>query len=119
MSDWLRSSSLYQRCKSISTRSARRELLRYGDDRGEPYLRQVLSDYLRKTRGLVCSPDRILITRGSQMGIYLFLRLLLKPGERVVVGESSYSATNQVVRACGGQLLTVPVDGQGSGHRRQ
>ncbi len=104
---------LYQRCKSISTQSARRESLRYGDERGEVRLRDTLAHYLRETRGLSCSPEQLLITRGSQMGIYLFLRLLLQPGDRVVVGESSYPATNQVVHACQGQLLTVPVDAQG------
>ncbi len=109
---------LYQRCKVVAQQSPRRELLRYSDDRGNAQLRQTLSNHLRASRGLVALPDQILITRGSQMGIYLFLRLLLRPGGRrsgdlVIVGENSYPATNQVVRECGGQLVTVPVDTQG------
>ncbi len=104
---------LYQRCKSVSTESPRCEPLRYGDDQGEAGLRHTLARYLRETRGLACTSNQILITRGSQMGIYLFLRLLLQPGERVVVGETSYGATNQVIAHCQGQLLTVPVDAQG------
>ena len=105
--------SLYQRCKSVSTQSSRREHLRYGDDRGDAALRTTLARYLGETRGLVCSPNHILITRGSQMGIYLFLRLLLQPQDRVIVGEANYPETNQVVRRCRGQRLTVPVDAQG------
>ena len=104
---------LYQRCKSISVHSPRREHLRYGDDQGDIELRTTLSRYLAESRGLICSPDEILITRGSQMGIYLFFRLLLRPKERVIVGEVSYSETNQVILRCRGQLLTVRVDAQG------
>ena len=104
---------LYQRCKSVSTQSSRREPLRYGDEQGDVALRRTLARYLQETRGLTCTSGKILITRGSQMGIYLFLRLLLEPGERVVVGETSYDATSRVIVHCQGQLLTVPVDVQG------
>ena len=104
---------LYQRCKLVSIQSPRRDPLRYGDEQGDVALRHTLARYLQETRGLTCTANQILITRGSQMGIYLFLRLLLQPEERVVVGETSYDATNQVIAHCQGQLLTVPVDVQG------
>ena len=104
---------LYQRAKAISTRSSRRDHLRYSHEQGDERLRSVLARYLQETRGLPCSSDQILITRGSQMGIYLALQQLLQPGDRVIVGEASYPETNQVIRGGQGQLVTVPVDEQG------
>lgn len=104
---------IYKRCKQVASRASRRYFLRYGDVRGEESLREVLGGYLHGSRGLACSPGQILLTRGSQMGIYLAFHLLLRPGDKVLVSDPSYPAANDVIRECGGQILSVPVDEDG------
>ncbi|WP_234733561.1 aminotransferase-like domain-containing protein [Tellurirhabdus bombi] len=85
----------------------------YGDTKGHPLLRQELSAYLNETRGLRTTPDNVLITRGSIMGIHLASTLLLQPNDIVVVGETNWSGANMNFRQAGAQILTVPVDQHG------
>ncbi|WP_310395668.1 PLP-dependent aminotransferase family protein [Hymenobacter sp.] len=99
--------------RSVARRPAARRHLHYGAGQGSEHLRAVLAEELRTTRGLAVTADNLLITRGSQMGIYLTARLLLRPGDAVVVGESSYYVADAVFRDQDAQLLRVPVDAHG------
>ena len=90
-----------------------RRLLGYGDVRGALRSRQILADYLQQTRGLNCEPGQILFTRGSQMGIYLFFRMLIRPGDRVLVTGPNYDVADWTIQAMGGELVRIPVDTQG------
>jgi GntR family transcriptional regulator/MocR family aminotransferase len=90
-----------------------RKYLSYGEAAGSTRLREALAGHLADTRLLANDPDRILITRGSQMSFYLTGRLLLRPGDGVVVGEPGYFAAEQTFAQLGGVLYRVPVDAQG------
>lgn len=87
--------------------------LGYNDTRGSVLLRQVLSGYLNDTRGLNTTPENILITRGTIMGLHLACTALLKPGDLVVTGEMNYHGANMNVKQAGGHLLKIPVDENG------
>jgi len=54
--------------------------LQYSVSEGFAPLRQWLCDYMR-AKGVACGIDNILITTGSQQGIYLTGRLILDPGD--------------------------------------
>lgn len=66
----------------------------YGSTFGNDKLRLTLVDYLNSTRGLQITKDNILITRGSQMGIWLSSQLLLKKKDIIVVGETNYASAD-------------------------
>lgn len=85
----------------------------YGDTKGHPLLREELSRHLNETRGLRTTPDNLLITRGSIMGLYLTCQVLLRPGDRVVTGETTWAGATMNARRAGATLLTVPVDAHG------
>ncbi len=96
--------------------SGRKEIYKemcYGTTFGNERLRNTLATYLNKTRGLNISKDNILITRGSQMGIYLSAQLLLKNNDIVIVGETNYSSADTVFLDRGAVLERVLVDEQG------
>lgn len=63
--------------------------LQYGETIGWRPFREAVADYL-KAQGIACTPDNILITTGSQQGLYLSGLTLLNPGDGVVVEEPSY-----------------------------
>lgn len=63
--------------------------LQYGETIGWLPLREAVADYLKK-QGIHCTTDNILITTGSQQGLFLSGITLLNPGEAVVVEEPSY-----------------------------
>ena len=85
----------------------------YGSLFGNEKLRITLADYLNKTRGLNISKDNVLITRGSQMGIYLSSKLLLNEDDIIVVGKTNYGSadTNFLQRTT--KLVRVSVDENG------
>lgn len=85
----------------------------YGDTKGHPLLREQLAIHLNETRGLSTTPDNLLITRGSIMGLYLTCQTLLRPGDVVITGETGWAGANMNVTQTGATLLTVPVDNQG------
>ena len=85
----------------------------YGDTKGHPLLRGQLSQYLNETRGLRTTPDNILITRGSIMGLHLASRVLLCPGDVVLTGDTTWAGATMNFLDAGATVLTVPVDAHG------
>jgi DNA-binding transcriptional MocR family regulator len=75
---------------------------------GLPALRQaVAEDYT--ARGLPTEPGQILVTNGAQGAITLISRLLLRPGDRMVVEAPSYPNALDSFRAAQARLVPVPV----------
>ncbi|GAB3996001.1 PLP-dependent aminotransferase family protein [Spirosoma daeguense] len=85
----------------------------YGDTKGHSLLREQLSLHLNETRGLRTTSDNILITRGSIMGLHLSSQVLLRPGNVVVTGETTWAGATMNFQKAGATLITVPVDQHG------
>lgn len=99
--------------RSLSKRDVYHKYYRYQDARGIAYLREVLSAHLNDSRGLPVSADNIMVTTGAQMGIYLTARLLVEPGEEVIVGDPCFWGATRTLRQTGASINTVPVDSEG------
>src|SRR6266702_3332123 len=56
-------------------------------------LREFLADKLKRTAGISCTADEILITSGSLQGLDLVNGLLLAPGETVLIEQESYQGS--------------------------
>jgi GntR family transcriptional regulator/MocR family aminotransferase len=87
--------------------------LSYGPEQGSYRLRVELANFLNRTRGMQVSEEEILITKGTQMGIYLTALLLIRPGDSVFVPEPGYLAANQTFKLAGANLVFIPVDKEG------
>ncbi len=87
--------------------------LAYGDLRGDISLRRALSSLLAQTRGVVAGEDGIVVTRGSQMALYLAARAMLAPGDVVAVEAYGYRPAWEAFRLAGAELVPVPVDAEG------
>src|SRR5882757_8058252 len=85
----------------------------YGDPRGSLALRCALARYLTEERGVVASPDGVLVTRGSQMALFLVAAAVLEPGHTIAVEEPGYPLAWAAFRAAGVRVVGVPVDAQG------
>lgn len=53
----------------------------YRDPSGLLTLREAIADYLRKAHAVRCGPENIIITEGTQQGLYLAARVLLASGD--------------------------------------
>jgi GntR family transcriptional regulator / MocR family aminotransferase len=87
--------------------------LEYEDPRGNLGLRRALQAHLSRTKGVACSVDQIMIVNGSQQALDLCARLLVDPGDGVVVENPGYRMAHHAFEACGARLLGVDVDEQG------
>jgi len=76
-------------------------------------LREFLSRKLNRHRGMQTSPDNILVTSGSGQGIDLVNRLLVEPGDTVLIEEFSYLGAISKARAYGAKVVGVPLDHEG------
>lgn len=94
-------------------RSPAPALLGYGDPAGELQLRELIATYLRRSRGLACSAEQIVITSGAQEAISLCAQLLLEPGDAVAVENPGYRAAGNAFAVAGATLRGVAVDEQG------
>lgn len=94
-------------------RARPQEHLGYIDPEGDPALRRALQAYLGRARGLICDAEQVLVVHGSQQGIDLAGRLLLDPGDAVVVEDPGYLSARRSFEAAGARRIAVPVDEQG------
>ncbi len=99
--------------RSAVQRAARENRLLYGDPRGSPLLREAIATMLRTQRGVMADASNVCITRGSQMGVYLAVRVLLRPGDAVIVESLTYQPAVGVLEECGAKILPVGLDRHG------
>lgn len=92
---------------------AYRDHLTYGPAAGLPRLREAIARHLSLTRGMLVSPQQVLVVNSPVHGIELISRVLLEPGDKVWLedpGHASMAALFQVLRA---QVVGVPIDADG------
>ncbi|WP_234054175.1 MULTISPECIES: PLP-dependent aminotransferase family protein [unclassified Xanthobacter] len=82
----------------------------YGDPRGSLALREALSSYLKDERGLAVGADNMLITRGSQMALFLAASALMEPGAAIAVETPGYPLAWGAFRAVDARVVGVPAD---------
>lgn len=87
--------------------------LGYNRPEGRLELRQILSRYLYRTRGVCCEPEQIVMTSGATQALTLIAKVLLKPGSRVLIEDPITHDIQTIFRAAGASLYPVPVDASG------
>lgn len=85
----------------------------YSDPKGLLSLREAIADYLRKARAVRCGPENIVVTEGTQQGLYLAARVLLSPGDAAWAEDPAYSGLTAVLAERGIEVRRIAVDGQG------
>jgi GntR family transcriptional regulator/MocR family aminotransferase len=81
-------------------------------------LREVLAQYLRAERGVRCETEQIVILSGIQEAIDLVARLLLNPGDRVLLEDPGFQAAYAAFGAAGANLVSIPIDAEGAAPAR-
>ena len=90
------------------------EWISYSPTQGVPRFRYALTQSLLTLRGLAHVPsDQVLVLTGSMQGIDLVSRLLLNPGDSVLVENPTFPGAIQIFRSYGAKLVGVPVDRDG------
>ncbi len=86
--------------------------LQYGSTDGYVPLREMIARYSARY-GINVTIDNILITSGSQQALDLLGKILINPGDRVLVESPTYVGALQAWRAYGAEFVPVPTDEDG------
>lgn len=86
--------------------------LDYGDAAGHVPLRELIAKRMAAL-GIEASSADIILTNGSQQGIDYLCRLMLDPGDTIVVEGPTYLGALQIFDAHEVNYITAPIDGQG------
>jgi 2-aminoadipate transaminase len=88
------------------------DVLQYGPTRGfRPLLDTLVG--IMAARGVATSIDRLLVTTGSQQGLDLIARVLLDPGDIVLVELPTYTGAITAFRNVQAQMAGVPQEADG------
>ena len=74
----------------------------YSSNAGLTELRQLICEYYEKRFNVSYRPDQCLVTVGASEGIDVSLRILLNPGDEVLIPEPSYVSYSPCVTLAGG-----------------
>jgi GntR family transcriptional regulator/MocR family aminotransferase len=80
---------------------------------GDLSLREAISAYLRRMRGIVAQPEQIAVTAGSMQAIALLTQLLADAGDYIVAESPCYEGISLAIKAAGATLIEAGLDGQG------
>ncbi|AZB28614.1 PLP-dependent aminotransferase family protein [Chryseobacterium balustinum] len=84
----------------------------YNQD-GSEFFKKNLSQFLNLSRGLPISKNNLLITRSTEMSIYIVSEILLSAGDVVLVGELSYFSVNMIFQKAGVKIQPISIDEEG------
>jgi len=86
--------------------------LQYGTTEGYAPLREMIAQNMARY-GIVAAADNVLITSGSQQALDLIGKLLINPGDRVLVEAPTYLGALQAFDVYGAEYVSVPIDDDG------
>jgi len=86
--------------------------LQYGATEGYKPLREMIARHTNRL-GIEITPENILITSGSQQALDLLGKILINPGDRILVESPTYLGALQAWAGYGAEYVTVPMDENG------
>jgi len=87
-------------------------VLQYGPTEGFPPLREFLAALMGQ-RGVPIQSQQLIVTSGSQQGLDIIGKLLIDPGDTVLVENPSYVGALQALRPYRPSFVALPMDDQG------
>jgi 2-aminoadipate transaminase len=88
------------------------QALQYSTTEGYPPLREMIAEMMCRL-GITCSADNVLITSGSQQALDLIGKVLIDPGDQILVEKPTYLGALQAWNLYQARYLTVPNDDDG------
>ena len=76
-------------------------------------LREFLAQKLKRTAGIACTPDMILITSGSLQALDLVNGILLDRGDTIITEADTYQGSINRWTRLGVRAVGIPLDGEG------
>lgn len=87
----------------------------YEDPQGVLALREAVADYVRRSRSVRCRASQVVITSGTQQGLYVSCQVLLDDADLAWVEDPAYRGITAIIENTGraDRIVRVPVDAEG------
>jgi DNA-binding transcriptional MocR family regulator len=105
-SDWMPNTALRKEMRALS-RADDSVLSDYGSTRGSPELRRLLIRQFAD-QGIAATADQVLLTGSGTQAVDLICRLLLRPGDAVLVDDPCYFNFHALLRAHQVKIVGIP-----------
>jgi GntR family transcriptional regulator/MocR family aminotransferase len=87
--------------------------LGYDDPQGRTEFREVLSLYLKRTRGIECKPEQIIVTSGTKQGLTLVAKCLLNDQSEVWIENPTNENVKKIFSYHTDNIYSFEVDEEG------
>ena len=90
-----------------------KELLLYGNHKGDQGLREEIAKYLHSSRGVKCSAKQILISSGTQQALTLLSLIISKMHRHIAFEEPGYLGARAVFNDFNYKVMPIPLEENG------
>jgi GntR family transcriptional regulator/MocR family aminotransferase len=104
---------LWSRLLARRSRDTGAGLLGYETGAGFQPLREAIAAHAGAARGVICTPDQVIVTSGAQAALMLATQMVVDPGDPVWLEEPGYLGARGAMRGAGAEIIPVPVDRDG------
>ncbi len=88
-------------------------LTSYAENNGTLELREAISDYEKRHRGLDYTPEEVLVTIGASGALYTALKGMLDPGDELIVPTPAFNLYETIVSSCCGKFIPLDISSTG------
>ncbi|WP_199264790.1 PLP-dependent aminotransferase family protein [Alcaligenes faecalis] len=87
----------------------------YGDPQGALSLRAAIAEYVRRSRSVRCEAEQVIVTTGTQQGLFLACLVLMSQQDFAWVENPAYPGITAILNTVGApeRMVRVPVDEEG------
>ena len=104
----------WEKCMNEVLNETPELLLTESDKQGEPELRAEIARYLHDSRGVVCTPEQVIISAGAQQLVNHLARILkLMDIEHICTEDPGYDPVRSIFRDWGFSISSIPVKDDG------
>ena len=102
----------FRKCINDVLLEQKESILDYGDTLGYKPLRKFITEQMRQ-HSVHVNEDEVILTNGCQNGIELVLKLLVKPGDKIITESPIYSSTIPMFKNYTDKLIAVSLNENG------
>jgi aspartate/methionine/tyrosine aminotransferase len=81
----------------------------YGPAAGLPEAREVVADYVARTRGISCGADEVVIVPGGKPTMFYAIMALVNPGDEVIYPNPGFPIYESMIQFVGGKAVSCPI----------
>ncbi|KMT23315.1 PLP-dependent aminotransferase family protein [Clostridium cylindrosporum] len=105
--------NLWRRLTSKALKLSNGDLLQYGDHQGELEFREEIVNYLRLSRGVLCSSSQVIITSGTQNSLQLLCELIDNDDKSIAIEDPGWNISRFIFQKNNFKVTPTPLDKDG------